>query len=49
MRHETIETTLKYYVGRNAQTTASVLWSLDRNDHHNRQPIALDRYDVRLR
>jgi integrase len=26
MRHESIETTLKYYVGRNAQTTADVLW-----------------------
>ena len=26
MRHETIETTMKYYVGRNAQTTADVLW-----------------------
>ncbi|HEX3654519.1 MAG TPA: tyrosine-type recombinase/integrase [Pirellulales bacterium] len=26
MRHETIETTLRYYVGRNAQTTAAVLW-----------------------
>ena len=26
MRHENIETTLKYYVGRNAQTTAKVLW-----------------------
>ncbi|REK13008.1 MAG: hypothetical protein DWQ37_10305 [Planctomycetota bacterium] len=27
MRHESIETTLKYYVGRNAQTTADVLWA----------------------
>ena len=26
MRHESIETTLKYYVGRNAQLTASILW-----------------------
>ena len=26
MRHESIETTLRYYVGRNAQNTASVLW-----------------------
>ena len=26
MRHESIETTLRYYVGRNAQQTASVLW-----------------------
>ena len=26
MRHESIETTLKYYVGRNAQATAAVLW-----------------------
>jgi len=28
MRHESIETTLKYYVGRNAQATAKLLWDL---------------------
>ncbi len=27
MRHENIETTLRYYVGRNAQSTADVLWA----------------------
>jgi integrase len=27
MRHESIETTMKYYVGRNAQSTAAVLWA----------------------
>ena len=27
IRHETIETTMKYYVGRNAQSTAAVLWA----------------------
>lgn len=26
MRHESIETTMRYYVGRNAQSTAAVLW-----------------------
>ena len=26
MRHESIETTLRFYVGRNAQTTAAILW-----------------------
>ncbi len=26
MRHESIDTTMKYYVGRNAQATADVLW-----------------------
>ena len=26
MRHESIETTLRYYVGRNAQRTAKALW-----------------------
>src|SRR5262249_20871498 len=26
MRHETIETTMKYYVGKNAESTADVLW-----------------------
>lgn len=30
MRHESIETTLKYYVGRNAERTAAMLWSEDR-------------------
>lgn len=27
MRHESMETTLKFYVGRNAQSTADVLWA----------------------
>ena len=27
MRHETIETTMKFYVGSNAETTADILWS----------------------
>ena len=27
MRHESIETTMRYYVGRNAQRTADVLWA----------------------
>ena len=27
MRHESIETTLKYYVGQNAQSTADLLWA----------------------
>ena len=27
MRHESIDTTLRYYVGRNAQTTAGILWA----------------------
>lgn len=26
LRHETIETTLSYYVGRNAERTAAILW-----------------------
>ena len=28
MRHESIDTTMRYYVGRNAQTTADVLWDV---------------------
>jgi hypothetical protein len=28
MRHENIETTLRYYVGRNAQATAAILWQI---------------------
>lgn len=31
MRHETIETTLSYYVGRNAERTAAILW----HEHEN--------------
>ena len=30
MRHESIETTLKYFVGRNAESTAGVLWEAHR-------------------
>ena len=30
MRHESIDTTLRYYVGRNAQATAAVLWAAHR-------------------
>lgn len=30
MRHEAIETTMKYYVGRNADLTAAMLWAADR-------------------
>jgi len=26
MRHESIETTMRFYVGRNAQTTAAAMW-----------------------
>lgn len=34
MRHESIETTMKYYVGHNAQLTADVLW-----DMHDRRSV----------
>jgi hypothetical protein len=30
MRHESIDTTLSYYVGRNAERTAAMLWEQDR-------------------
>ena len=30
MRHESIETTLRYYVGQNAQKTAGILWEAHR-------------------
>jgi hypothetical protein len=30
MRHESIDTTMRFYVGRNAQTTAAVLWQAHR-------------------
>ena len=29
MRHESIDTTLSYYVGRNAERTAAILWESD--------------------
>ncbi len=38
MRHESIETTLKYYVGQNAQSTADLLWEA----HQRWQPDAID-------
>lgn len=31
MRHENIETTLRFYVGRNAQVTAETLWAAHRH------------------
>jgi hypothetical protein len=30
MRHESIDTTPSYYVGRNAERTAAMLWEQDR-------------------
>jgi len=30
MRHESIDTTLSYYVGRNAERTAAILWDEDK-------------------
>lgn len=33
MRHESIETTLRYYVGRNAQATAEILWAVHERGH----------------
>ena len=32
MLHESIETTLRYYVGRNAQATAVILWEAAAKD-----------------
>jgi integrase len=36
MRHESIETTLTYYVGRNAERTAAALWEQDRQESEPR-------------
>jgi integrase len=38
MRHESMETTLKYYVGTNAEATASVLWTTTGNTSGNSRP-----------
>jgi integrase len=35
MRHESIDTTMRYYVGRNAQSTAAVLWAAHRQAKSN--------------
>lgn len=35
MRHESIDTTLRYYVGRNAQKTADVLWAAYEREMHD--------------
>ena len=35
MRHENINTTMKYYVGRNAQRTAEALWSAFQQENVN--------------
>ncbi len=41
MRHESIETTMKYYVGRNAQMTADILWEV--YDQKREEPKAKKR------
>jgi integrase len=55
MRHETIETTLRYYVGRNAQNTAKTLWEAYRkagggntlgNSDQTGPKVAIERADV---
>src|SRR5436190_20990040 len=38
MRHESIDTTMRYYVGRNAQSTAAVLWAAHRQAKSNNTP-----------
>jgi hypothetical protein len=37
MRHEPIETTLSYYVGRNAGRTAAILWHEDEKATEQKQ------------
>jgi len=39
MRHESIDTTMKYYVGLNAEATAAELWAAVGNTLGNTQPI----------
>ena len=41
MRHESIDTTLSYYVGRNAERTAAILWDEDRKAEKS-EPAAAD-------
>lgn len=35
MRHENIETTMRFYVGRDAEATADVLWATESNNSGN--------------
>jgi len=39
MRHEDIETTMRYYVGQNAQATADAIWEASGNTLGNTSPI----------
>jgi hypothetical protein len=39
MRHESIETTLRHYVGPNAETTAEALWSARGRETAFSQPV----------
>lgn len=41
MRHESIDTTLSYYVGRNAERTAAILWDEDRKADVNQRNEAV--------
>ena len=41
MRHESIDTTMRYYVGRNAQSTAAVLWQAHRAAAAEREPATV--------
>ena len=40
MRHESIETTMKYYVGRNAQMTADALWDAYKREQQGAQSLS---------
>ena len=40
MRHASIETTMKYYVGKNAEATADVAWEAVGNTLGNTHPIS---------
>jgi len=42
MRHESIDTTMRYYVGRNAQVTAAVLWDAHKAAATSGKPGNLD-------
>ena len=39
MRHENIETTMRYYVGRNAQNTAKTLWEAHQRAREQEAPV----------
>ena len=46
MRHESIETTLRFYVGQNAQKTSAILWEAHKAEKSGAVNIYLEQEDT---